>query len=68
MQNRRQKVFNRGGYVCAGGLDISIDKTPLICCVHILIGGQSPRWRRDCARVRAPLYLMMLCGVVTIMQ
>jgi len=33
-QNRRQKVFNRGLYVCAGALDIlKIDKTPLIYSV-----------------------------------
>jgi len=33
-QNRRQKVFNRGFYVCAGELDIiKINKTALIYSV-----------------------------------
>jgi len=40
-QNRRQKVFNGGLYVCAEGLDIvKIDKAPLIYSVsYFNLGG-----------------------------
>jgi len=50
-QNRRQNVFNRGPYVCAGGLDIpKFSKTPLIYSVSYfnleglgaLFGGAKP--------------------------
>jgi len=39
-QKRRQKVFTRGLYVCAGRLDIeNLLKSPLIYIVNILIWG-----------------------------
>jgi len=49
-RNRRQKVFNRGLHVCAGGLDIeSLMKAPMLYSVSYfnlgvgaLFGGLSP--------------------------
>jgi len=45
-QNRRQKVFSRGHYVCAGGLDIiNYDTTSLMYSVsHFNLGAWSFVW------------------------
>jgi len=62
MQNRRQKVFNRGLCVCARGLDIiKINKTPLIYSAsYFNLRGLGALWRRDCRNGYANNFCRMI--------
>ena len=57
LQNRRQKVVNRGFYdLCGGASHSNLTKIPLIYSVpYFNLGGakptKAPPWRRDCCAV-----------------